>query len=65
MRSNKRLERGRKQRGVVEEALRDVVVGTGRPSMDRGAELAKSVDGRPSPTMTAWRDGASTAALVQ
>ena len=38
----------------------------------RGAELAKSVDGRPPPTMTAcmtgcmtaWGDGASTAALV-
>jgi hypothetical protein len=32
--------------------------------MARDAELARSVDGRPSPTMTAWGDGASTAALV-
>src|SRR5580693_7277287 len=36
----------------------------GRPSMARGAELAKSVDGRHSPTTTAWGDGAPTAALA-
>src|ERR1700722_9958008 len=41
-----------------------VMVGAGRPSTARGAELAKSVDGRPAPTMTAWGEGGSTAALV-
>ena len=40
------------------------MVGAGRPSMACSAELAKFVDGRPAPTMTAWSNGASTAALV-
>jgi hypothetical protein len=29
-----------------------------------GPKLAKSVEGRPSPTMTAWGDDASPAAFV-
>jgi hypothetical protein len=44
--------------------LRDVMVGAGRPSMASSAILAKSVDGRHSPAMTDWGDGAPTAAVV-
>ncbi len=50
---------------VRTEPFPRVMVGEGRPStsFSGGAERQKSVDGRPSPTMTAGRDGCAPAGM--